>query len=61
MVAPELVWYKLYIFLSEVCLVEKSTKNIWGEPLNVLTSYLYFWGMILQNKLQIWEMQAHQN
>ena len=29
--------------------------------MNALTIYLYLRRIILQNKLQIWEMQAHQN
>ena len=36
-------------------------KIIWGKRLNVSMSYLYFSRTTLQNKLQIWDMQAHQN
>ena len=50
-------------FLCEVCLEEQEEyKNYLGiTPLNVLVSYLHLRKTILQIKLQICEIQAHQN
>ena len=52
-----------YIFslLKSVYRTSKSMKIIWGWLLNVSTSYLYLWRTVLHNKLQIWEIKAHQS
>ena len=51
----------IFSFLKSVYRRRRSMKVIWGQPLNVSISYLYFSRTILHNKLKIWEMQAHQS